>query len=428
MSQDLPANSDTDAIIKTLQADRAPVLITGEAGTGKSTLIRHMRTSGLFPKMAVLAPTGIAAINVSGQTLHSFFRLPPRIITPDALTGQRSNRLWKKVDMIVIDEISMVRPDVLDGIDYILRRARRNERAFGGVKMVFVGDFYQLPPVVRGQDAQILQHMGYDTPFAYSAKVLQNNPPHKITLHEVHRQSQGDFLRVLSDVRQGRDLHTAIQTLNQYCARDHRAGVVPLLLTATNNAAAGYNKRAIAQIPGAAFTYQAMAQGKFSLSADKLPAPDLLELKLGARVMALKNDPGKRWVNGSLGTVTSLSAGRAEVKFDDNSSRDEVAPSSWESLKYVWDEASQTISTEVLGTFTQLPLTPAWAVTIHKAQGLTLTDVRVDLERGAFASGQAYVALSRATTLEGLSLSRALRASDIIVESRHEDYLSRFLL
>ncbi len=422
------ALAQTKEILATLKADRDPVLITGEAGTGKSTLVSFLRRSGKFPATAVLAPTGIAALTIGGQTIHSFFRLPPRLITPETIMGQRSNHLWKKIKHLVLDEISMVRPDVLDGIDYILRRARKNEAPFGGVKVIFVGDFYQLPPVVRGQDAQMLAHMGYETPFVYSAHVFKAHPPRLITLSEVHRQSQLEFLDLLSDIRLGKNIAEALASLNAACTGPHRAGKMPLLLCATNSAANGYNGRALAHIETRAARYDGTLHGKFNVRGDKLPVPEELSLKVGARVMALKNDPARRYVNGSLGSVVSLfgqdgTGGKVTVKFDHNGKRAEIEPAIWETVKYVWDEAAQDIKTEIVGSYQQIPLALAWAVTIHKSQGLTLEDVRVDLERGAFASGQAYVALSRATTLEGLSLSRPLRERDIIVERAHEYHL-----
>lgn len=413
----------TRQIVRHLITDYAPLIITGEAGTGKSTLIRYLRDCGHFPNMVVTAPTGIAAINISGQTLHSFFRLPPRIIEPSALDGQRANRLWKKVGIIVVDEISMVRADIIDGMDYILRKARRDPRPFGGVKMVFVGDFYQLPPVVRNQEQEILRRMGYATPFAYSAHVFAELSPERVELSTVHRQSDARFKTLLSRLRRGADVQASIETLNHECARDHRAGAVPLLLTATNHAASGYNSRALAQIGNPAQHYKGVTQGKFNVSGDSLPVPETLELKVGARVMALKNDPSKRWVNGSLGTVTALAADSVTVKFDHSGRSGDVAAASWETMRYGWDEAKDAPTTEVTGAYTQIPLTLAWAVTIHKAQGLTLDDVRVDLGRGAFASGQSYVALSRATSLEGLSLTRPLRGDDVQVERAHQIYL-----
>ena len=416
-------DSQTRYIVKHLITSYAPLLITGEAGTGKSTLIRYLRECGHFPNMVVTAPTGIAAINIAGQTLHSFFRLPPRIIEPSALTGQRANRLWKKVDIIIVDEISMVRADIIDGMDHILRKARRDPRPFGGVKMVFVGDFYQLPPVVRNPESDILRRMGYATPFAYSAHVFAELTPERVNLTTVHRQSDDRFKSLLSRLRRGADVQESLSQLNTECAHDHRAGRVPLLLTATNHAAKGYNARALSQIGNPVQRYTGQTQGKFNISGDALPVAETLELKVGARVMALKNDPSKRWVNGSLGTVSALSSDSVSVKFDHSGRTGEVKAASWETLRYGWDEAKNQPTSEVTGAYTQIPLTLAWAVTIHKAQGLTLDDVRVDLGRGAFASGQAYVALSRATSLAGLSLTRPLRPDDVQVERAHQIYL-----
>ncbi|MEE9347620.1 MAG: AAA family ATPase [Robiginitomaculum sp.] len=416
-------DADVRAVISHLQHGALPLLITGEAGTGKSTLIRYIRTCGAFPKAALLAPTGIAAINISGQTLHSFFRLPPRIIDEGALLGQRANSLWKKVEIIIIDEVSMVRPDILDGMDLILRKARRSQKPFGGVKMLFVGDFYQLPPVVRGQEADILERMGYDTPFAYSAKVFKRYPPRRINLTHIHRQKDERFRAILSSLRQGKYVNRAVEVLNEAGYGPHRAGVTPLVLTATNAAAARYNTAALGEIDAVSQKFIGESTGKFNVSGDKLPVPERLTLKAGARVMALRNDPQKRWVNGSLGTVLTLADNSVMVTFDHSERTHEVESASWETIKYVWNEAAERVDAEITGSYKQMPLNLAWAVTIHKAQGLTLEDVRVDMERGAFAAGQTYVALSRATSLDGLSFSRALTPADIIVERRHAEYL-----
>jgi len=394
-------------------------MVTGKAGTGKSTLVRYIRDSDDFPAAVILAPTGIAAINIAGQTLHSFFRLPPRIITPEALEGQRYNRLWNKVEMIVIDEISMVRADILDGIDYILRKARMIDRAFGGVKMVFVGDFYQLPPVTPPHEAEILYQMGYETPFAYSAKVFDELPLSRFSLQTVHRQSEEDFLRVLSDLRRGWNTEDVVDQLNADCHGPHRAGHTPVLLTGTNATANRYNAQGLAAIEAPERTYQSTTKGQFGLTGARLPSPEKLTLKTGARVMALKNDPTRKWVNGSLGTVTALGEKSVQVRFDHSGRVAEVGVASWENVKYQWDERAGEAKAEPAGSYNQIPLGLAWAVTIHKAQGLTLDDVRIDLERGAFAPGQAYVALSRVRTLAGLSLTRALRVGDIIVEAAH---------
>jgi len=391
--------------------DPSPILVTGEAGTGKSTLVNFIKIRGDIPNTAVLAPTGVAALNVGGQTIHSFFRFPFKIIDENALADQRKNRLWKKVKLIIIDEISMVRADMLDGMDIILRKAQDSSVPFGGCKILLVGDFYQLPPVIPRQEKSILGQMGYAGPFAYHANVLENYTPVHFELSKVYRQKDPHFLNILSDLRVARNVEQAVTSLNEICVKPHRAGHTPVLLTSTNAIAERYNQQGLEDLNHDTVLYDCVTEGRFN--ANRAPAPMQIALKKGARVMAVKNDPLKRWVNGSLGTITELNSEDVYVKFDgDNASR-KIEPATWESINYKWNEIEQKMEEEATATFQQIPLILAWAVTIHKAQGLTLDDVRIDLGRGAFAPGQAYVALSRARTLAGLSLTSPLQVSDI---------------
>lgn len=420
---DFERDPDVFAITDRLrQRDRTPIFITGKAGTGKSTLVRYIRSSPDFPGAVVVAPTGIAAINVSGQTIHSFFRLPPRILTPDLLDEQRRNRLWSKVKLLIVDEVSMVRCDIIDAMDYILRRERRNDHPFGGVQVLFVGDFYQLPPVVPQREAEVLSMMGYEGPFAYNAHVFAECPPRRLELTQVHRQSDPEFLRLLQNLRLGQDVLASLETLNARCFGPHRDRATPLLLCGTNATASQHNLRGLMALTDPLANYTGIATGQFNLSSDKLPVPEKLQLRVGARVMAVKNDQNKAWFNGSIGAVTSVQSDGVVVKFDHSGREGRVTPAVWENVRYKWDERTGQPVAEVVGTYTQIPLILAWAVTIHKAQGLTLDDVRIDLQRGAFSEGQTYVALSRARTLEGLSLSRPLTPADIRVERRHGDF------
>ena len=391
--------------------DPSPILITGEAGTGKSTLVNYIKTRANIENTVVLAPTGVAALNIGGQTLHSFFRLPFKIIDQNALADQRKNRLWKKVKLVIIDEISMVRADMLDGIDMILRKAQDSSQPFGGCKVLLVGDFYQLPPVIPNQERAVLAQLGYEGPYAYHANVLENYPPVHFELSQVYRQRDPRFVSILSDLRVARNVEEATTKLNAICVKPHRTGHTPVLLTSTNAIAERYNKQGLADLTTPALSYDCVTQGRFN--ANRAPAPMQISLKKGARVMAVKNDPMKRWVNGSLGTITELNAKEVFVKFDNGGASRKIEPATWESISYKWNEVEQKMEEDTTATFSQMPLILAWAVTIHKAQGLTLEDVRIDLGRGAFAPGQAYVALSRARSLEGLSLTAPLRNSDI---------------
>ena len=391
--------------------DPSPILVTGEAGTGKSTLVNYIRFHGGIDNTAILAPTGVAALNVGGQTLHSFFRFPFKIIDANTLADQRKNRLWKKVKLIIIDEISMVRADMLDGMDIILRKAQDSSQPFGGCKVLLVGDFFQLPPVIQNQEKSILSQMGYAGPFAYHANVLENYTPVHFELSKVYRQRDARFVEILSDLRVARNVEEAVTKLNDICVKPHRDGHTPVLLTSTNAIAERYNKQGLQALTHPALQYDCVTEGRFN--ANRAPAPMQIALKKGARVMAVKNDPLKRWVNGSLGTITELNNKDVYVKFDGDVASRKIEPAIWESITYKWNEVEQKMEEDTTATFKQIPLILAWAVTIHKAQGLTLNDVRIDLGRGAFAPGQAYVALSRARTLDGLSLTAPLRVSDI---------------
>ena len=391
--------------------DRSPILVTGEAGTGKSTLVNFIKNVCNIPNTVVLAPTGVAALNVGGQTIHSFFRFPFQVIDKNALSNQRRNRLWKKVELIIIDEVSMVRADILDGIDIVLRQAQDDCLPFGGCRVLLVGDFFQLPPVIPAHERGILAQMGYAGPFAYNSNVLENYAPVHFELSKVFRQKDAHFVSILSDLRLARNVEEAVSALNEICVRPHRQGHTPVLLTATNAIAERYNKKGLQDLGCDAIQYDSITKGRFN--SNRVPAPLQLALKKGARVMAVKNDPLKRWVNGSLGTITDLTSDEVYVKFDRDNAVRKIEPVKWEAISYKWNDIDQKMEEATKATFQQIPLILAWAVTIHKAQGLTLDDVRIDLGRGAFAKGQTYVALSRARTLDGLSLSAPLRVEDI---------------
>jgi len=396
--------------------DRSPILVTGEAGTGKSTLVNFIKTACDIPNMVVLAPTGVAALTVGGQTIHSFFRFPFKIIDEAALVDQKKNRLWKKVDLIIIDEVSMVRADILDGIDLVLRKAQDASQPFGGCRVMLVGDFFQLPPVIPRQEHAVLAQMGYSGPYAYNSNILENYPPVHFELSKVYRQRDPEFVRILSDLRVARNVEESVAAINEMCVTPHRAEHTPVLLTATNAIADRYNKKGLQDLRSEVVQYECTTKGRFT--ASRMPVPEQLSLKKGARVMAVRNDPMKRWVNGSLGTIMDLSAEEVFVKFDSGPSVRKIEPEQWDMINYKWSEVDQKMVETTTASFKQMPLILAWAVTIHKAQGLTLDDVRIDLGRGAFAMGQTYVALSRARTMAGLSLTRLLRVEDVNVGMR----------
>jgi len=396
---------------------RQPVLITGRAGTGKTTLI-HELCGDKNIKQVVVAPTGVAAFQAGGQTIHSLLQLPPRLQNLSEIqpVRGRNKSVLKNLQRLIIDEVSMVRADLLDKIDYSLRINRGNHAPFGGVQIVMVGDFYQLPPVTPPAEIEMLEAAGYTTLYAPGAKSLRDVKLNVIELQQVFRQTEPEFIAMLGNIRSGQHLGETLEKLNDNCVRPHRAGRTPLLLTGRNAEAEAYNMAQLTALPGRTQTYEGKITGEFGLVNDQLPAPPSLGLKLNARVMMVKNDQQKRWVNGSLATVVKVTDKNIFIRLDGQNDMHEVDPHTWERYRYNWNAKKNEIDTDVVGAYTQIPVKLAWASTIHKAQGLSLNDVRIDLACGAFASGQAYVALSRAISLAGLSLTHPLKPEDVIVD------------
>lgn len=312
----------------------------------------------------------------------------------------------------------MVRADLLDVIDQTLRVNLDLAKPFGGKTILMVGDFLQLPPIVEEHDAPILQHRGYEVAHAFGAKCIKNLRDLKlIELSTVYRQRDPEFLNLLHKVRMGENLEDTVRRLNLLCHREHQTSSKPVILTSRTEAASEYNRQGLAELPGSAVRLVGVIENDFRILRDRLPAPEHLDLKAGARIMMVKNDPEKRWVNGSLGTVSKLSSAAVWVRLDGATKEEEVHKATWESIEYQYDLLTQRVNPVVVGTYTQFPIAPAWAMTIHKAQGLTLDGVRVDLGHGAFSAGQAYVALSRARSLQGLSLAQPLRVSDVMADA-----------
>jgi ATP-dependent DNA helicase PIF1 len=395
---------------------KAPViLLTGRAGTGKTRLVQYIKGRPGGELQATVAPTGIAALNARAQTIHSFFALDHAVLDAKRLPKSKGfSGIHRRMKRLVIDEISMVRADTIDAIDARLRYVRMDKRPFGGVQIIMVGDFLQLPPVVQEQDWPILENLGYEAPYAFNAHALQSMPVETVTLDRVWRQGEPDFVDMLGAIRTRDGIEDALGRLNARCVGPHRDGVQPLMLTPTRAAAERHNNQGLAALGKARTGFRGTFDGDFALGAVNLPVAEHIDLAPGARVMAVRNDPGGRFVNGSLGTVTRFDKeGGVFVQFDRRHDEDLVIPVTWEKIRQQWNEAQSRIDNQVVGTYKQIPLIHAWAVTIHKAQGLTLDDVRVDLGAGAFAPGQVYVALSRVRTLDGLSFARPLRGSDV---------------
>ncbi len=403
------------------------VFITGKAGTGKSTLLKYFR-SNTIKNAAVVAPTGVAAINVQGQTIHSFFGFKPDI-TPqtvvDLRVSKQKREMFAALNMVIIDEISMVRADLLDCVNKFLRMYGPDPTLnFGGVQMVFFGDMFQLPPIVTYQDrALFAEH--YRSPYFFNAHVMEDlgrdgfEGLEFVELKKVYRQTDQDFVDILNAIRDNTVNSEQLAALNARCDPGFESDDDDfyIYLTTTNKQADEINQNHLSGISAIAQTFGGERTGQFDLKS--LPTQEELTLKLGAQIMLLNNDPMGRWINGSIGKVLSFHGDEtnASIRIELADGKVvNVTPFTWEMFKFSYDAKSGMLVSESVGSFTQLPIRLAWAVTIHKAQGKTFERVIVDVGRGTFAHGQMYVALTRCTSLDGLILSKPISKRDIIVD------------
>jgi ATP-dependent exoDNAse (exonuclease V) alpha subunit len=394
------------------------VFVTGNAGTGKTTFLRYYITRAT-KKTIVLATTGVAALNCAGETLHSFFNFKPDITLSKIKKKKLSEKsIYKKVETIIIDEASMLRCDVLDCIDKFLRLNRQKlKEPFGGVQMVFIGDLKQLPPVVKREEYHIFNSV-YKSPYFLSAYSLNECMLHTIELKKIYRQQDSDFIALLAAVRNGNVKDADLYKLNKKVSSQSPSKPTAVYLTTTNKKAAFINHQYLSKIKLPESIFSAEIEN-IDENSKALPAETELVIKKGAQVMMVNNDTKGRWVNGSIGVVEDIKSGAyldkvlIHVKFP-NGRIEYVEPYKWELFKYKWDEKQQQIETESAGFFKQYPLKLSWAVTIHKSQGKTFDNVIIDMEYGAFAPGQLYVALSRCVSFDGIVLSRAITKRDII--------------
>lgn len=424
-------NDDFRHTLDVLEKTDRSLFVTGKAGTGKSTLLQLFRNT-TRKKTAVLAPTGVAALNVQGQTIHSFFGFAPRIITANE-AGRRVamkhlKRLYQNLQVLVIDEISMVRADILDGMDRFLRVNRENNRPFGGVQVVFFGDLFQLPPVVTNDPVESAYFQDYyETPYFFSAKVMQEPEftLDMLELRKVYRQESRHFLRLLEAIRINQLDYDDLDDLNERVGPQPDPSEDYITLCARNATAEKINRLALEQLSSREITFEAEVKGAFDPAL--YPTESMLRLRLGAQVMFVKNDPEKNFVNGSIGKVVQLDSETVVVEITaDNGVKRKVDVSimDWEIMRYKAD-ATGGIDTESIGSFRQYPLKLAWAITIHKSQGKTFDRVLIDLGGGAFEHGQLYVALSRCRTLEGIILKQRIRPQDVITDERVVDFYER---
>jgi len=421
---DVELDGDYRAALALIEQTAQSLFVTGRAGTGKSTLLRCFRATTRKP-LVVLAPTGLAAINVGGQTVHSFFGFPPRLIDPQSLRPGRAAAFLRRLATLVIDEVSMVRVDLMDGIDRALRLGRgRPDAPFGGVQVVLIGDLFQLPPIVRERELREYFADRYGGPYFFQAPVFRETRLPVVELDRVYRQTDAHFLALLNGVREGGLDQDVLDALNARVRAFERLDELDdyVTLTPTNQAAHRINLAFLQGLPGPEHLLEAAVAGRFDPSA--YPTDSTLRLKAGARIMMLRNDFGGRWVNGSMGVVTDVEPGGLRVAIDGLSH--EVERHTWETVEYVFNRRENRIDQQVVGTFQQYPLKLAWALTIHKSQGQTFDRVYLDLGRGAFAHGQTYVALSRCRSLDGLALSRPLSARDVLVDETIHDWRAFF--
>lgn len=420
------------------------VYLTGKAGTGKTTFLKYLQQT-CKKRMVVLAPTGVAAVNAGGQTIHSFFNIKPSVYVPGdrrlrfAVPGRDADKtsitdhfryqrekleLIRKLELLVIDEISMVRCDLLDVIDQLLRFIRRKHfTPFGGVQVILIGDTFQLPPIANADDWSVLSQF-YDSPYFFSARVMQALSPVYIELKKIYRQTDQTFIELLNRIRLNKLHFDDLRILNSRFLHGFDPESVKdyIILASHNRMVIETNQKRLDEIPEDPECYEAMVSGTFPESS--YPADNLLQLKTGAQVMMLRNDRNKRYFNGKIGHILQLSGDSMKVKFPDETVVD-VVRETWDNIRYQWDAKANKVIEESIGRFIQFPVKLAWAITVHKSQGLTFEKVIADVGE-AFTHGQVYVALSRCTSFQGLLLrspmtARAIKTDPVVLKfAAHE--------
>lgn len=419
------------------------LFLTGRAGTGKTTFLRHVKET-TSKKIVIIAPTGVAAINAGGVTMHSFFQLPFGPYIPQSGSGwnpmdekgtdqssllknlrmnSEKRKLLQELELLVIDEVSMLRADMLDAIDLILRHFRKQHFIpYGGVQVLFIGDLFQLPPVVKNEEWSILSRH-YRTPFFFDARVIRESPPLYFELSKIYRQTDNKFIEVLNNIRNNTATSSDFLTLNKRYDPEFEspAGDHYITLTTHNSKADAINSKALEGLPGNVYSFEGEVKGDFN---DKsLPVEKIIQVKKGAQIMFIKNDKGelRRYYNGKIGSVSQVGPNRIKVRFSDQEEEIEVEKETWKNIRYYLGKDNKQIEEEELGTFTQYPIRLAWAITIHKSQGLTFEKAIVDAG-SSFAAGQVYVALSRLTSLEGLVLGSKIPESAVNTDQRVIDF------
>jgi ATP-dependent exoDNAse (exonuclease V) alpha subunit len=400
-------------LVQTLVKQQFPLIfVTGGAGTGKSTFIRWLLQE--FKGSVLLgAPTAMAATNIDGKTLHSLCQLPPAWIVKTDIKQAPRRREIKEAKLLIIDEISMVTANLLDGVSAFFRLNRGVDKPFGGLPVIMVGDMFQLPPIVSDRTRDLFERV-YGSAKFYNAKCLANSAYYAVELNKTFRQVDQPFVDVLAKIREGVDIGQSLAFLNSKCSITATPPEGAVWLSPRNDEVDSRNLAELRKIAGSIKMYRGRLDGKFK--PDRLASPLELVLKCGAQVMFTQNDTAKRWINGTIGIVRSLDEGNIAVELVETKKLVDVTPVKWQDYQYRWNSSTLEIERDVTGSYTQYPLVLAWAITIHKSQGRTIERAHLDLGSGAFETGQTYVALSRCRSIDGLSLSRALTDADIRVD------------